>query len=68
MSATSFDFDGYHYELVNQFSYDANHIDDIGGPGYDSGWIGTGTQVKVIVGTTIISPCSSTCPPSPPPV
>ena len=58
------DYDDYDYELISVYKYPKDKIGDIGGAGFDSGWIGPvgGTQTRVIIGANWFSPCSIPCP------
>lgn len=48
----------YTYELVNVYTYPKNKIGEIGGPGFDSGWIGTeNEQIRIIISQDYTSPC-----------
>jgi len=52
----------YDYFLITQYKYSASNINDIGGPGFDSGWVGPeDNQTKVTISSTWHSPCSLPC-------
>jgi hypothetical protein len=53
----------WEYELVQVFKYPSATISQIGGAGFDSGWIGPddGPQTRLIVSSEIIVPCDADC-------
>jgi hypothetical protein len=53
----------YTYELVNKYKYPADRINEIGGAGFDSGWVGPeNEQIRIIISTDILHPCSEPIP------
>jgi hypothetical protein len=51
--------DGWTTTLISIYTYPQSAIDEIGGPGYDSGWIGSDTnQTRIVIEESWISPCA----------